>query len=385
MGDWVTERFRRSDQVVDVGNGQRPGERLETVGIRRRMVAEHPGKRYLPTLTLERYGSAATEPGHRRNDDRAVTVGVVGLTTVEPRRIAEVHVDPLLRGPGQAEGGEPVRAARTASGRVDDEVRIDELRPLAGHRAGAGAGAGSRPGTIGNGSGRSQDPHADDVPGSAGSCDKLGRGCPLDELHPRRPMQIPADDGLQQRSAGEYRDQPGLGRVDPQPPQIPAGTHQRLDRGSAPRAEFGGQAGKQFLHDLSAAVEQAVQVATLGHAATRVCLCICVGLGVGKDVPLEHGDPVEGCREHPGGEQPGDAGAQDDRVATAGGGRGNQRGLAPEWIISVGREFLVRLPDRSAVRHHASVAVLCSLPVMWFVTGMVRSSRILFSFVWPAF
>ncbi len=84
MGDRVGQRVCRRDQIVDVGYGQRPGERFETVGVRRRMVPEHAGKRYLPAFTLQRHGAAAAGPGHRGNNDGALPVTIFGITPVEP-------------------------------------------------------------------------------------------------------------------------------------------------------------------------------------------------------------------------------------------------------------------------------------------------------------
>ncbi len=95
-----------------------------------------------------------------------------------------------------------------------------------------------------------------------------------------------------------------------------------------------------------------MQVPALGDAAAWV--------RGHQNVPFEHGDPVEAFREHAGREQPGDTGAEDNRVATFAAGRGGRGGPSPGQIISVGPASLARLPDRPAVCHHASVAVMCS-------------------------
>ncbi len=293
VGHRVAQRLGRRDQVVDVGYGQGSGERLESLGIRRRMVTEHSGERDVPAAALQRDGTAATESGHGRDYDRTLTVEMLGTVPVETRRVSEIHVGPPLGRGGQFQGGQPVRAAGGPAGRVHHQVRVDN----------SDTDTAGLPG----------DMHPDDPVGRLRRGDQPGRGRPLDELHAGDRPQPRPQDVLQQPPAGKHRGQPGRGRANPQPPQVPAGTHQRLDRGRAPLGELRGQPGEQLLHDLASAVEQPVQVPALGHATAGVA----VGTAVEEHVPFQHRDPLEGLREHPGGQQPGHAGAEDDRVATA--------------------------------------------------------------------
>jgi hypothetical protein len=81
------------------------------------------------------------------------------------------------------------------------------------------------------------------------------------------------------------------------------------DHRCATRGEVVEQPREELVEDLCASGQQHMRVAALGHTPPVLSR-------LGQRVALHHGDPPVGVGQHPGGEQPGQACPEDDRVVT---------------------------------------------------------------------
>ena len=130
---------------------------------------------------------------------------------------------------------------------------------------------------------------------------QAGRGAAGQQVDAGQPYRPHPDGALQHRPAGEQRGQSGGGRVHPQPGEVPARLAQHLGSGCARRRELPvspGYSSSMIWRPRSISV----QMPALRGAPAPA--------GAGAVVALDEHDAVEGVREHPGGQQPGDARAE---------------------------------------------------------------------------
>jgi hypothetical protein len=111
------------DDLVNVRcrNGTR--KRNETLEFGRRDLAEMPDQRNCPTLALLRQRHAAAFACRRWRDDSGnIAAKMFGSAAEKPGRVGKRHFDTLFLWSRIAERCEPVRAVRTAAGRIDDKI-----------------------------------------------------------------------------------------------------------------------------------------------------------------------------------------------------------------------------------------------------------------------
>ena len=194
-------------------------------------------------------------------------------------------VDLRLLGRRKSELGQPVRRPGATTGGVNDEVGPQQLLPARLHLS---------------------DAHAvDDTLTAKGL--QAGGLVALEDGHVGQLPEPPPHDGLEHRPARRQH-LPAQGPP-VQPPERRQQGHLRghTHRNGPRRRQVGAVAGKEPVDDLTAPVEQRVDLPPLRHA-----LAVLGALGQG--VTLDQRHPVDVSGEHPGGEQPRDASADDDTV-----------------------------------------------------------------------
>jgi hypothetical protein len=202
-----------------------------------------------------------------------------------------LHLDRelLFRGEVVADRRQPGRRAAAASGGVQDQIGVEGLLDAVG---------------------ATQDPHPGDaVPGYRG--EEPGDVAPVDDLDRGQRPDPGAHLSFQVGPAGLAGDGSWWVALEAEP--MATGGEAKLskvpDHRCAARGEVVEQPGEQLVEDLCPLGEQHVGVPTLGDTPPI--------LGVARErVAVHHRDPLVGVGQHPGGEEPGQACPEDDRVVT---------------------------------------------------------------------
>jgi hypothetical protein len=253
------------------------------------LVAEHRQDPTVPLLGEHRQAGGPTGLGPDAEELRAAQRP--GTQAQVPGRVLEVDREPLFRRRLVAGGRQPGGRAAAAPGRVDDQVGDQDLL---GRGAGVAA-ARPHPGDAIARRGRHQ-------PGDVTAVDDLDRGERPDP-GPHMRLQVGPAPELRHgpvRAALEAERMTTRGK-----PEL----REVADHRRAAGHQLVEQPGEQSLEDLHPAWHQQVGMPAMGDAPP-------VPGPVRERVAFHHRHPPVRVAQHPGGEEPADAGPEDHRVPT---------------------------------------------------------------------
>ncbi len=284
----VRQRAGAAQRLVDVGCGEGAGEAQQCVVVGAvRQVAGQAAECEGPAAVLlagQRAGAGDLSGRcHHQGEFRA---GRSGRQAVAPAHRADAPGRADGPGLGQSEAGQPAWAAGGGAGGVDHEVGLHGLFAF----------------LVG------EYPDPGDLP-AVGGGEQSGDGGAVDDAHAGQVAQPPAQCAVEGLRADRQGEPSARSRLQPPSAEVPAAVPEDVaDRGAA-LLEGLDEAGQETVEGLPAAGVQGVRCSGQGADTGRA----------GRDAVLfQHGDPAEGVGQHPGRQQSGGAGADDDGVAAAG-------------------------------------------------------------------